>query len=450
MAMRGFYIVGLLVCVASASCGSEGESDADSNAQTQPDDEGDQTGAGTSADSSSGEDSAPESADEASTGDDASSSEATTGGSASDATSSGGEQGEGASQTDGTSDDDSQSTGASSGDDAAADDVAADDVAADNVAADDADADAMQTESSGTDDQAAADDGAMSMSTDDDGSTQVVDDDGNVVDTSTDDAASDDGSASDADQTSTDDADPGGDDTATTDDAGPPSGRLTAIPIEESGGGLGYWEYLPPNYGDEPLPLLVFTHGAAWQGAGTLETLQSLLEVGPPNLISTDVWPNDRPFIVLSPQNPRSGCFEAADIDTFYNYVVDNYDVDMSRIYHTGQSCGAIGAWNYLAEHLDEFVTAAVLISGDGQPAFERAGCDLGRIAIWGFHNELDNTVSSDGTINTINSLLECEPTPDVKMTIYEGETEHDAWTKTYDMSAGHDIYSWLLEHVHP
>ncbi len=233
-------------------------------------------------------------------------------------------------------------------------------------------------------------------------------------------------------------------------DAGPPSGRMTAYPIGESDAPLGYWEYLPPGYGDGPVPLLVFTHGAAWQGEGTLETLQALLEVGPPNLISTDTWPNERPFIVLSPQNPRSGCFDAGDIDAFYHYAVEHYDVDIQRIYHTGQSCGAIGAWNYLAEHLDEFVTAAVLISGDGRAAFEQAGCELGRVAIWGLHNENDSSVSSTGTIDPINGLLACEPTPDVQLTIYPGETAHDAWTKTYDLSAGNDIYSWLLEHVHP
>lgn len=236
------------------------------------------------------------------------------------------------------------------------------------------------------------------------------------------------------------------------DDAGPSSSRLTAKPIGSTEAGLGYWEYLPPGYGNGPVPLLVFTHGAAWQGEGTLETLQELVATDtanrfPPNLISSDAWPNDRPFLVLAPQNPRSGCFDPDDIDAFYHYAVDTYDVDPSRIYHTGQSCGAIGAWGYLAAHLDEFVTAAVLIAGDGRDAFAQAGCDLGRVAIWGLHNELDASVNSAGTTEPLGALLECDPTPDVKITIYPGETAHDAWTKTYDLSAGNDVYSWLLEH---
>lgn len=227
------------------------------------------------------------------------------------------------------------------------------------------------------------------------------------------------------------------------------STRLRAVPVGTTDVALGFWEYLPPGYGDEPVPLLVFTHGASWQGAGTEETLQELLEVGPPNLISHDQWPNSRPFLVLAPQNPHSGCFTSEDIDALYTYALANYNIDTKRIYHTGQSCGAIGSWNYLADHFDEHVAAAVLISGDGRDAFAKAGCDLGKVAIWGLHNEQDQSVPAAGTIETINGLLDCDPVPDVKLTIYPGETAHDAWTKTYDLSAGNDIYAWLLEHQH-
>src|SRR5690606_25057350 len=129
------------------------------------------------------------------------------------------------------------------------------------------------------------------------------------------------------------------------------------------------------------------------------EALSKLLTVGPVNLLSENKWPNSRPFVVLAPQNSHSGCFTAEDIDGFYRYALATYDIDPDRIYHTGQSCGAIGGWNYLAAHLDEFVTAAVLISGDGQDAFAQAGCDLGRVAIWGLHNEKDSSVNSAGTI---------------------------------------------------
>ncbi len=244
-------------------------------------------------------------------------------------------------------------------------------------------------------------------------------------------------------------ADAGGNTTAVTEGDEPSSARMTMRPVGTTEAGLGYWEYLPSDYDAEPKPLLVFTHGASWQGEGSDVTLPRLLEVGPPALIAADAWPNERPFIVLSPQNPRAGCFDPGDIDAFYRYALERYEVDPSRIYHTGQSCGAIGAWNYLAAHGDEFVAAAVLISGDGRDAFEQAGCELGRVPIWGLHNENDRSVSSQGTIAPIEALMQCEPAADVKLTIYPGATEHDAWTKTYDLSAGNDVFAWLLEHRH-
>jgi predicted peptidase len=217
---------------------------------------------------------------------------------------------------------------------------------------------------------------------------------------------------------------------------------------------LGYWEYLPPNYGEAPLPLLVFTHGANWGGDGSLSTLETtLVDKNWPivNLIRDDRWPNERPFIVLAPQNPQSGCFRAEDIDAFYRYATEKYAVDPSRIYHTGQSCGAVGALNYLGEHVDEFVTAAVLIATAGaNDGFSNAGCDLGRVSIWALHNELDATTGgAEPSVDLISSLLDCSPTPDAKLTVYPGETAHDAWTKTYDLSAGNDVFAWLLEHTH-
>jgi hypothetical protein len=37
-----------------------------------------------------------------------------------------------------------------------------------------------------------------------------------------------------------------------------------------------------------------------------------------------------------------------------------------------------------------------------------------------------------------------------MELTVYPDADhfENDAWTRTYDLSAGHDIYAWLLEHT--
>ena len=36
------------------------------------------------------------------------------------------------------------------------------------------------------------------------------------------------------------------------------------------------------------------------------------------------------------------------------------------------------------------------------------------------------------------------QPRRDAELTVYPG-VDHDSWTRTYDLSADHDIYDWLL-----
>ncbi|AKF09856.1 hypothetical protein [Sandaracinus amylolyticus] len=214
----------------------------------------------------------------------------------------------------------------------------------------------------------------------------------------------------------------------------------------------GYLEYTPPGYGDGArYPLLVFLHGIGENGDGDGE-LANVARNGIPRLIGRNAWDLERPFIVLSPQHfarPDTDCHTTAEIQALFDYAKRAYDVDPSRIYLTGLSCGAIGGWNYLAAHTDtQGVAAAVLIAGDGRGAWSRAMCDLGRVPIWAFHGDDDPTVNVAGTRTPITNLMTmCDPVPDADMVIYPG-VRHDSWTRTYDGSAGHDVYAWLLEHT--
>ena len=71
--------------------------------------------------------------------------------------------------------------------------------------------------------------------------------------------------------------------------------------------------------------------------------------------------------------------------------------------------------------------------------------CKLGEVAIWAFHGDADDVVAPAGSIETITNLAECpQPRRDAELTVYPG-VDHDSWTATYDLSAGHDIYDWLL-----
>jgi predicted peptidase len=231
------------------------------------------------------------------------------------------------------------------------------------------------------------------------------------------------------------------------------TGRPTLKPAGSvDGAPLGYIEYLPPGYGDgEARPLLLFLHGAGESGDGSEASLDAVFKLGIPKLIETEEWPDERPFVVLMPQytaDAANDCQLADEIDAFLSFAIDAYDVDEERVYLTGISCGAIGAWDYLAVHGGDVVAAAVLIAGHAEDAFAKAGCALGEVPIWAFHGEADSIVPIHFVENRVAELRACDPSPEeLQLTVYPG-VDHNSWSRTYNLSAGHDVYAWLLEHT--
>ena len=227
---------------------------------------------------------------------------------------------------------------------------------------------------------------------------------------------------------------------------------VVAYPVESGEGPLPYLEYLPPGYGDgSPRPLLAFLHGVDEEADGSEASLHRILGLGVPQMIADGSWPSDRPFVVLMPQEPvaKSGrCDFGPEIDRFLKFAVDRYEIDEARIYLTGISCGAIGIWDYLAETENNKVTAAVPISGHPAWVMEKAGCSVARVPIWVFHGARDDTVPVGFVEDSIDELRACtDPPPNgLKLTTYP-DADHDAWTRTYDLSAGHDIFEWMLQH---
>ena len=211
----------------------------------------------------------------------------------------------------------------------------------------------------------------------------------------------------------------------------PSPGVQTQHPLGSTTAPFGFYDYLPPGYNDgKSRPLMVFFHGIGENGNGTTD-LPSVLKNGPPKLIDRSKWPADRPFVVIS-------------------WSVASYHIDAKRVYLTGLSCGAIGGWSYLGKYVDVEVAAAVLISGAGKGAFNQQGCALTRTAIWAFHGDMDPTVSPGDDELVMPKLIACpQPRRDQQFTLYPG-VGHDAWSQTFDLSAGHDVYAWLLANPKP
>jgi len=257
--------------------------------------------------------------------------------------------------------------------------------------------------------------------------------------------------------------------------------RLTAHAIGTTDSPLGYYEYLPPGYGQGPKkPLLIFLHGFGGNGDGTAAQLPNVInDAAIPYYISTDGWPADRPFVVLAPQHnfidtpaypypcdvpfggsclmqhqhdygdplpAGSACTTPTEVQQFLDYALAHYNVDPARVYVTGLSCGGYGLWESIPRFGAGRIAAAVPISGDGRPALHSSGCSVGSVPIWAFHGDADDVVNPAGSIDTITTLQACPAPPrkELRLTVYP-DVGHDAWDHAYSGSQGQDIYTWML-----
>lgn len=185
-------------------------------------------------------------------------------------------------------------------------------------------------------------------------------------------------------------------------------------------------------------PLLIFLHGMGEYAAEGEINLYRNTTI--PDLIKKG---NDYPFIVISPQL-NTGSWSPDFVNEIIDHVIENYRVDTSRIYMTGISLGGIGTWNYATTY-PERLAAVVPISGSGNVG---KACNMFDVPVWAFHNSSDGLVNTSGSVNMVNALNDCSekcPVPPT-LTIYP-DAGHNAWVRTYNGSAGHDIFSWFLNY---
>ncbi|HUM13752.1 MAG TPA: hypothetical protein VLT82_22585, partial [Myxococcaceae bacterium] len=224
-----------------------------------------------------------------------------------------------------------------------------------------------------------------------------------------------------------------------------PTAPQSAIPVGTDSAPNGYYEYLPPGYGDGiPRPLLVFWHGSGVLGNGSFD-LDRLLDCCPPAMVNAGRWPASLPFVLLSPQT-NLNCNVGDEPYTFMAWALAHYTVDPKRVYITGMSCGSIRTWMYLGTHTDDQVAAVWLLSGDPLSAWDQAGCNLGKVAISAFHGTADTVVPIGPERAVMHSLMAC-PAPPRKGVMWTEvpDAGHEVAWEGYEGDAGLDALNWLL-----
>lgn len=193
---------------------------------------------------------------------------------------------------------------------------------------------------------------------------------------------------------------------------------------------LNYVLYVPKEV-KENKPLIIFLHGSGEKG----NDIEKVKVHGPFKYLRN----HEIDAFVLAPQCPEN---EYWNSEALYNLILKiqkENKIDSNRIYLTGLSMGAWGAWNLAFAHPEVFA-ALVPIAGfvDRIPMIEN--CKIKAIPTRIFHGLLDDVVDVNYSISIYKKLQKCNP--DVELTIFD-DANHDSWTRVYDNK---DTYEWMLK----
>lgn len=201
------------------------------------------------------------------------------------------------------------------------------------------------------------------------------------------------------------------------------------------------WHYLvqlPKDYGrdDREWPLVVFLHGSGERGTD----LQKVAVHGPPKLAAQG---REFPFILVSPQCPEGGWWQALQVDAFVEQLSRRYRVDPKRVYLTGLSMGGFGTWDAATLNPGRYAAIAPVCGGGEYPPLIVAQ-RLKQMPVWAFHGAKDPVVPPQNSQERVDAINAAGG--HAKLTLYP-EAGHDSWTETYANPA---FYDWLLSQKKP
>jgi predicted peptidase len=192
---------------------------------------------------------------------------------------------------------------------------------------------------------------------------------------------------------------------------------------------LRYLLYLPEGYdaAGKLWPLVLFLHGSGERGA----SLNAVTHQGLPKLAGG----KSLPLILVAPQVAEGEIWSVDALKALLDEVQAKLRVDPDRVYLTGLSMGAFGAWDLAIANPDRFA-ALLAISGGGNPV---EVCRLKNVPVWIVHGRKDDVIPVSWAEELGRRLERCAGR--VKVTIYP-DAGHDAWSRTYEDPA---VIAWML-----
>jgi predicted esterase len=194
---------------------------------------------------------------------------------------------------------------------------------------------------------------------------------------------------------------------------------------------VGYLLFLPAGYRTGARwPTIFYLHGRSLSG----DDPHLLTKYGIPKIVSRDP---SFPFIVVAPQcHEGERWTDVATLDALLGDVMRRVPVDPDRVYLTGFSMGAGGAWRFGGAHPERFAAIAALAGVEEVGSVK----GLARVPVWVFHGTDDEATPASASEAMVAALRGAGG--NVRLELLPGR-RHDI----VDVYERKDLYTWFLTH---
>ena len=211
-------------------------------------------------------------------------------------------------------------------------------------------------------------------------------------------------------------------------------GKMTAM-TNKVNNGYDFWLYAPQAYFDQPnekFPVVIYLHGAKLCGRGlrSFHKYLTLDAIAKGRNIET---------MVIAPQN-SGGNWKPERLNNVLEWVVNNYNIDTTRIYVVGMSLGGYGAMDFVGTYPHKIAAAMALCGGCTLNDVQ----GLGTLPFWIIHGTADRAVTVEQSKKVVNALKEQGNDKLLRFDWLPG-ANHGALARIYYLE---QTYQWLFSHT--
>jgi len=195
-----------------------------------------------------------------------------------------------------------------------------------------------------------------------------------------------------------------------------------------------------PAAAGEPLPVILFLHGAGESGRD--DALPATVGIGP----AIDAAPERFPALVVFPQASQGYGWRGFNLGAAVAALDDvesRYATDRDRVYLTGISMGGYGTWLLALQQPERFAAIVPVCGGLDRHAGALDHADAAKriasIPQWIFHGDADDVIPAGESRAMVRALRAAGAA--VRYTEYAG-VRHNSWDRAY---AEPELMPWLL-----